>query len=109
MWSFLKFCLWTLVVIVVVAFTFGGSPRNEREISRSEFGDRWPFTVRQGRLKCDHEAVTFTANGIRYAVNGKAKSRKFDPIESVWKHNPSIPGTRISIGPIIQAGLKLCD
>ena len=51
----------------------------------------------------------FTTKGSSYAVNGVAKAtNKYRPIEEVWAENPSLPGTKKNIGPIINRGLKLC-
>ena len=67
-----------------------------------------------------------------YAVNGAAKNRGYLPIESIWKIDPEVvnlkkmiaktegktveevdkvvgPTPRISIGSILNAGLRLCQ
>jgi hypothetical protein len=92
-------------------------------ISADEYGKQWPFTVSRGQLACSGSgAVTFTANGKTYAVNGLAKSdRRNSNIEEIWKSdsdselakymlNKNRPDLvpKISIGPIIDSGLKLC-
>ena len=97
-------------------------------IKAEDFGEAWPFTVSEGRLACSGaSAVTFTANGVRYAVNGMASSAGFADIEPIWKFNWSmyeeiakalnitaeeakaqVGPVRINIGPIIDAGLVLC-
>jgi hypothetical protein len=99
-------------------------------IRASDFGEKWPFTVPEGVLRCSSlSSVTFTANGVIYAVNGSAMSDRvgYAPIESIWLINMAfmekiakatnnsveevieISGTkRIGIGPIISAGLALC-
>ena len=86
---------------------------NETKISKQEFGNDWPFTVDEGILACKGSGgvgeVVFTANGASYAVNGVAKgTKKYRPIEEVWAENPTVPGTKKNIGPIIERGLKLC-
>jgi len=92
-------------------------------ISASEYGSKWPFAVSSGRLECEGiGAVTFAVNGKTYAVNGLAMSdRKNANIHAIWKVDTDsdvarymteqgrpdlVP--RISIGPIIDRGLKLC-
>lgn len=73
----------------------------------------WPLTVTEGQLQCDSMgspgtgAVTFTAAGKRYALNGLAE-RKYPAIDSIWKADPAIPGAKINISPLLDAGLRLC-
>lgn len=82
------------------------------QVSRATLGDEWPLTVEAGELRCDGSggvgAVTFTAAGKTYAVNGIAKQRGIQAIDPIWAPNPSIPGTKKSIGPLIDRGLELC-
>lgn len=81
-------------------------------VSRETMKDEWPLTVSSGVLGCERGAVTFSANGITYAVNGTAtaQGRKLGwrDIREVWKDNPAIPGTKTNIGPMIEKGLFLC-
>ncbi len=93
-------------------------PRERREstklLRRADFGDRWPFTVEQGYVMCvSGSAVVFRANDATYAINGQASGMAarngFRPAEDIWRENPSIPGTRINIKPVIDAGLALCE
>lgn len=81
-------------------------------VSRETMKDEWPLTVSGGVLSCERGAVTFSANGITYAVNGTAmthgKYLGWRDIREVWKDNPAIPGTKINIGPMIEKGLLLC-
>ena len=81
-------------------------------VSKAKFGKRWPFKVKPGVLRCDGSggvgAVTFSANGKSYALNGIAKQQGAPPVDPIWRNNPSIPGTKVDIGPMIERGLKLC-
>ncbi|HEY4755677.1 MAG TPA: DUF2511 domain-containing protein [Ignavibacteriaceae bacterium] len=95
--------------------------RTSIEVSQSQYGANWPFTVGKGLLGCinhgEHpyaniqvKSVYFKANGITYAVNGAATDQKIGvDIDPIWKSNPSIPGTKINIGSIIDKGLSLCQ
>ena len=49
-----------------------GGPSNERLLTEEDFGDDWPFTVAAGTVRCVQNAVTFDADGVTYAVNGRA-------------------------------------
>ena len=63
-----------------------GGPSNERLLTEEDFGDDWPFTVAAGTVRCVQNAVTFDADGVTYAVNGRASaSGQAVPIEPIWK------------------------
>ena len=95
-----------------VSTAYAGSAR----VTQSDFGSNWPLTVSNGTLSCsplgDLGIVTFSANEKTYAVNGIAKGRAkqngWRPIDEIWKANPTVPGTKINIGPLIDKGLSLC-
>lgn len=81
---------------------------NEREVN-ADCIDPWPLTVNSGTLRCEADAVTIAAQGNTWNVNGVATSRDIgDEIEPIWEENPEIEGTRVNIGPLIDAGLDLC-
>lgn len=89
-------------------------PPNQLHITKADFGDAWPFTVDEGVLTGTGSGgvgeVTFTTNGVTYGVNGLANGTgKYAEIEAIWAANPSIPGTKKDIGPIIKRGLELCQ
>lgn len=84
-------------------------------ISESTFGSDWPFTVPSGMLGCkllgNLHLVTFTANGVTYAINGTARSRlkqfDFRDSDEIWKRDPKSPEMRVS-SRIVEKGLALC-
>jgi hypothetical protein len=95
---------------------------NRRQISRHDIAD-WPLSVESGTLACEGQGVTFESNGVVYAVNGTAKTRRLgrdiDPIwaagEPVWITDPKTK-KRVNVGPpkknignLIAAGLALCS
>src|SRR5262245_11879607 len=62
-----------------------GHPRDSIEIRKTEYGDRWPFAIQQGRLRCEGAgAVILTVQGKDYAVNGMASTR-YASMQPVWK------------------------
>ena len=124
-------------------FTFGlgfvpatTASAQTRIIQEADFGQAWPFTVSGGELRCSRLTgasadlrlgiVTFSVNGVSYAVNGTARDHGFTPIEPIWDFNWAMldevakalgitveqakeqSPIRINIGPIIDAGLALC-
>ena len=88
---------------------------NEMTIIRSEFKGVYPFTVDEGVLRCEFNKgvplVYFGAEGSMYALNGSAKtaSPKLPKVDKIWADNPSVSGTKLNIGDVIDAGLALCD
>jgi len=51
-------------------------------------------------------------NGGIYTLNGAASNRAADcsylSLEAIWRENPQSPGTKMSVGPMIGIGRKLC-
>lgn len=77
-------------------------------ITRDTWPGEWPFTVDEGTLMCGSPSqVSFTANRTMYALNGTAKQAGgLDDINEIWAS--SGPGLKVNLGPVIEAGLKLC-
>ncbi|MEM7586214.1 MAG: DUF2511 domain-containing protein [Acidobacteriota bacterium] len=91
------------------------APANQPEaspgelVTAAEFGAEWPFSVERGHVDCvPYQAAVFRTGGSVYALNGLARSR-YPAIDPIWKANPDIPGTKISIGPMINRALARCD
>lgn len=87
--------------------------RSEK-ISRTMFGNDWPFTVEEGILRGTPPGiVTFTANGKTYPVNGTAMAALPDApdIKEIWAFDLTPQARRIgarkNIGAIITRGLEL--
>lgn len=85
-------------------------------ISAGDFGDDWPFMPEEMHLQClpgNAVVVTDPETGRMYGLNGpanaKARQLGLDPLEQVWAESSSIPGTRVSVGAVIEAGAKLCN
>jgi hypothetical protein len=75
----------SVVLLAVLLTACNVRPSNEREITRDEYGDRWPFTVERGILSCTDNAVVLTTGGTAYAVNGQARTRGYAPTEPIWR------------------------
>lgn len=104
----------TLLLLTIFHPTWAASAR----ITKNDMASNWPFTVSEGVLNCEpideYAIVTFTANGKTYAVNGlargsRAKKRGWLDINLLWKRDPDHPDLNIDIGPLIDAGRKLCQ
>ena len=117
-----------VVVFSVISIFSTGAIAEKRTIKEAEFGDKWPFNVSEGILECSKKIITFTTiAGVTYGVNGTAQNIGHPAIEPIWKINTPMleelaeafnqtveevigedPPPRISIAPIIKAGLELC-
>ena len=126
--------------LTILALVSCGSKDNtlgEKEISKNQFDEKWPFTVSEGKLKCVQynakginsqmiQGVIFETNGKTYGINGTAKSwgkeLGYSNIEEIWADDTiqmnklikaGIPKEnakmKIDIGTILDEGLKLCN
>ncbi len=134
------------ILILVILFTTN-TYAGEAAVSSDQYGEKWPFTVSEGIVKCkkyqsgNHilDAVTFLSEGKEYAINGHAITVSKDSslkinqsIDSIWKEDPKYNETvkelavalnksekeirdemgspmRVSISPVLDKGLKLCN
>jgi hypothetical protein len=98
--------------------------KHQVTITRTEYGDAWPFTVDSGVLKGvltgrtlsngrELAEVTFTTGGKTYYVNGTAKGTgRYAELDEIWALDSSTSkdlGLRKSMSPIINRGLKLAQ
>jgi len=106
-----------LILVGISIFILNACSKPGTEITEKEYGEKWPFTVASGRLECKGQAVIFHTGGKSYAVNGVAKQKAYTAIDPIWKEDPRMKKMfgdqvdfipKVSIGPIIDAGLLLC-
>jgi hypothetical protein len=110
----MRYSVGDLFLAVIVCFMLGFAgisaivptpPRDGIEIRQTDYGERWPFKVTRGWLRCEGAgAIILNVQGTDYAVNGLASSR-YAPIQAVWN---SKQADHIGAGPIISRGLTLC-
>jgi len=81
----------------------------EGYVSQKDFEDKWPLTVSSGHVECKRGSLAVFHHGSEtYGLNGSAISHGYQRIDSIWKDNPNIKGTKISIGILIDEANKLC-
>ena len=126
--NIMKFILCKVVMLFSITIILSCSGTNAEPgvlVTKSEFGNKWPFTVNKGRLECRGISVIFHAKGKAYAVNGSARTEGYAKINEIWKDDQeklkilkeafpneeieSVSVPKISIGPIIDKGLSLCE
>ena len=84
---------------------------DKKEISKQDFGDKWPFTVDHGLLRCIPPGqVVFEVAGTAYAVNSLRRPGKhFPSADPILRDDPhGGGGKKMSLAPIIGLGLDLC-
>lgn len=89
----------------------GGSEAAGQQVTSEDYGNAWPLTVDEGTLRCEPAGqVVFTApDGTEYAVNGMADTAGYADIDPIWagSRDPGIP--KMSMGPLIDDGLAMCE
>jgi hypothetical protein len=115
-----------LYVVLLILSACGGKNESYKEITEADFGNEWPFTVDKGILVCvqyeeieglnpeSMRGIIFTVGSTQYAINGTATSRAeelgYQSVIDIVKPDTLIGGTyKMSIGPIIEEGLKICQ
>ena len=85
------------------------------EVKKSDFGDKWPFTVDSGKAynygdKSGCDVLIFEHDGIEYALNGVALGKGYKDIHPIWRIDPTtltnekygIKPTNINIQPMMD-------
>lgn len=108
--------MWSVVALVVAAVVALHQPAPTRgapsaQVSRSEYGRAWPFTVPSGTLTCagsDYEVWFRDPDGTTYALSGTAMMRSIlTPRALALKAQRGEPGWREVI-PLLSRGMRLC-
>lgn len=99
-----------LAGVMLVGGGCGSPPDDGISVTQSEYGDRWPFTVTEGTLRCYNDpprkhVVLDAGNGVQYGLNGAARGAgKFPDSKQIMK--PERFGVHLQ--PFIDRGLTLC-
>jgi hypothetical protein len=103
------------LTLAVLTATVQAAPPTETPITRADLGAQWPLTVDAGVVGCERgKAIKLVAGGKTYALNGTAQAYSkqlgfgWQPVAAIWRDNPDIPGTKVSIAPLIAKGQALC-
>lgn len=88
------------------------------DVSRLQYGKQWPFTREEVTLQCRPGPSLFVINPstlARYPLNDLAreqvKAGKIQAIslDAILLDDPEKPGTKMSLQPIQQRALALCE
>ena len=105
------------VAAVALVLASGCGDDNSRTITEADYGDAWPLTVSEATLICETpSAVILKVGSNYYGVNGTGSTyvEREHPLngrdlERIWRLDPGGIGPRISIFPLIDDGLELCQ
>jgi len=104
-----------VVSMLMAATAFTAAASGIALINEDQFGADWPFTKSEMHLSClpgNAVVVMDVDTAAMYPVNGpanqQAKRRGMEPLNNVWRDNPEIAGTKVSISPVLERGLRLC-
>ncbi len=81
-----------------------------QKVTAADFGEQWPFSVSEGYVRCDAQGVVFYAKADEYNLSAAAENP--EPLAKIWKDAPGAPApnaTKMSLAPVIEVGLKLCE
>ena len=84
----------------------------KKPVSRKMFGNKWPFTVKNGYVYSVNRAAIFETGGIKYQINGIAESMGYTLIDPIWRDDLNIPigpgdtPAKVNIGPMIDLALE---
>lgn len=97
------------LLLLGAALLLSACKTSGKEVSAADFGDRWPLTVPSGKVNCiKPNAAIFIHEGTTYQLNGMASQQGYTSINGIWRDNPSVPGTKVSISPLLEAALAEC-
>ncbi|MEY4011849.1 MAG: hypothetical protein RIT22_973 [Bacteroidota bacterium] len=110
---------------------------NQKKISKWDLKEKWPLIETEGTLKCVQfeiegvspelsKGVLIEIKGTDYPLNGTAKTWSdkygYSDIEEIWSDDLKLKRdlmklgvteknatSKISIGPLIEEGIKLCE
>ena len=100
--------------------TIDGRFVKRQVVTRAEFGADWPLTVDGGTLRCKFpdsmrpqlHALLIEVGGTAYTLNGTARAHAaangWEDMRPIWRDNPSIPGTKVAVTPLLERAEALC-
>lgn len=109
--------IYTTAAMALAATISLGAIAGEIELlDAADYGDAWPFTVEEMHLLClDGNAVVASdpESGRMYPLNGSATAKAtklaLEPLAPIWRDDPALHGAKLSVSPMIERGLALCQ
>ncbi len=102
-----------LLILLVTLPTFALA--ETLKVTASEYGDKWSFTVSEGELECNLNAVVMHTNQGIFSINGKAMGRykgTYPTWREIAKPYPGLNDPAAKMPPpqeLIKRGLVLCN
>ena len=106
------------MLLLVTLLAVACAPENSMTVKQSDYGDAWPLTIPEATLVCEKGAVFLKADGKHYGITGLGQTwvkleypSTARSLDAIWRDDPAsnFSGLKISIGPLIDDGLELCE
>ena len=108
--------LFGLVIASLLLADTAAVAANIELVSADDYGQGWPFTLDEVHLLClDGNAVVASdpESGRMYPLNGSATAKAtklaLEPLAPIWRDDPALHGAKLSVSPMIERGLALCQ
>lgn len=99
----------TIAVLALATMLVSGCGHHGKLVTQQDMGDEWPFTVDRGYVYCIDGAPVFEADGTVYGLNGIGLGRGYADPHPIWRDNPELYGSKVSIGPIQELARRQGD
>jgi hypothetical protein len=100
-------------ILVLSLGVFVACGPSGEEVTREELGDDWPLTVDSAWVWCQSDqTILMRADGHTYGLNGPAQDAGYPSPDPIWRDDPNMPDgvdAKISLRPLINRGMELCD
>lgn len=98
-----------LLAMIPLSLALSACEPTTAAIERSQYGERWPFTVDAGIISCVDGSIIFTHQSKNYAVNGMAiNTKRYEKIDEIWADDPNT-GAKKNLSEIINLGSTFCN
>lgn len=108
--------IFTAAMALAAILSQGASAGKIELLDAADYGADWPLTLEEVHLLClDGNAVVASdpESGRMYPLNGtanvKAARLALEPLAPIWRDDPAAPGAKLSVAPLIERGLALCQ
>jgi len=79
-------------------------------IEKKDYGKDWAFTVDKLYIGCESDLpfAIVKVGDLPYGLTGRSSSVFGRNINLIWRDNPNLKGTKISLSPFIKKALSFC-
>ncbi|MBL0703212.1 MAG: DUF2511 domain-containing protein [Sulfurospirillum sp.] len=95
----------SLIILSSLVFADG-----DTLIKKEDYGKNWAFTVDKVYIGCESELpfVVVKLGDLPYGLTGHSARMFNRNINPIWRDDPKIKGTKVSLSPFIKKALSFC-